>query len=393
MSNAFGENIRLTIFGQSHAPSIGAVIEGLPPGFAIDWEAVQAWLDRRAPGRDALSTARREQDIPRVISGLNARGETCGAPLCAVIDNKDARSCDYDELLYKPRPGHADYPAYIKTGGANDPRGGGAFSGRMTAPLCLAGAICAQILARSGIRTGARIAACAGVEDIPRKPDIIDEQTIAALSGKRFPTLDDGAGERMRGAILRAAAERDSVGGVIEAFALNVPPGWGDPMFGGLENRISQAVFAIPAVRGVAFGAGAGSGFGAANLKGSEHNDEYIIDTSNETSAAVRTRTNRHGGILGGISTGMPIVFEVAIKPTPSIGLPQQTVDLKYMASVGHSPASFVAEGQSPALKQTTLLISGRHDPCIVPRAVPCVEAALALALADAACASDKIKW
>ena len=361
MSNTIGERIRTTIFGQSHSPAIGCVIEGLPPWFAVDWEAVQAWLDRRAPGRDSISTARREGDAARVLSGLNERGETCGAPLCVMIDNAAARSSDYAALVNRPRPGHADYPAHVKTGGARDPRGGGEFSGRLTAPLCVAGAIAAQLLARRGIRTGVRVAACAGVEDEPRKLQHIDDAALDALAGQPFPTFSRDACARMRAAILGAASDMDSVGGVIEAYALNVPPGWGEPMFGGLENAIARMVFGIPAVRGIAFGAGEGSGFAAAGLRGSEHNDSYYYDET----GTIRTRTNRHGGILGGISTGMPIVFEAAIKPTPSVGLPQHTVDL--------------CTGEDVVIE-----IRGRHDPCIVQRAAPVVEAALALVLADA---------
>ncbi|GHU76830.1 chorismate synthase [Clostridia bacterium] len=367
MSNTIGERVRLTVFGQSHAPSIGAVIEGLPVGFKIDWDGVQSWLDRRAPGRNALSTARREADVPRVIAGLNVNGETCGAPLAVMIENGDARSADYNAIMESrvPRPGHADYPAWMKYDDAHDPRGGGFFSGRLTAPLVVAGAVAAQILAREGIRTGVRIAACAGIADKPRKVDPVNMAMLSALSGQAFPTLDAAVGESMRAAILAAAAEHDSVGGIVEAYAVGVPAGWGDPIFGGLENRIAQVVFGIPAVRGIAFGAGEGSGFAASALRGSQHNDSFYLDNDIENDGVVKTRTNRHGGILGGISTGSPIVFEVAFKPTPTIGIEQETVELST-----HSP--------------TTIKGSGRHDPCIVQRAAPVVEAALAFALLDA---------
>lgn len=355
MSNRIGDRISATVFGQSHAPGIGVVIEGLPAGFAIDWDAVQKVLDRRAPGRSRLATARREADTPRILSGLNEQGQTCGAPLCAVIENQDARSHDYDKLRETPRPGHADYPASVRAHGANDLRGGGEFSGRLTAPLCLAGAICMQLLARKGVEVGARIATIAGVEDAPIDSAQVDAVTLAAMRGKEFPVWDDGAGARMRQAIEQAQAELDSVGGIIEAWAIGVPAGLGDPMFDGLENRLARALFGIPGIKGVEFGAG----FAAAALRGSQHNDAYVF-----ADGTVRTRTNRHGGILGGISTGMPIALRVAVKPTPSIAREQETVNLK--------------TGE-PA----TLSIAGRHDPCIVPRAVVCVEAVVALVLAD----------
>jgi chorismate synthase len=364
MANHIGERVRLTIFGQSHAPAIGTVIEGLPAGFRVDWDAVQSWLDRRAPGRNALSTSRREADVPRVLSGLNANGETCGAPLAIMIENGDARSADYSSIIETraPRPGHADFSAWARFGEAYDPRGGGMFSGRLTAPLAVVGAISAQLLARDyGVETGVRVAECAGIEDRPRKADPIDCALLSQLRGQEFPVLDADAGGRMRGAILAASADRDSVGGIVEAYAVGVPAGWGSPMFGGLENRIAQCVFGIPAVRGIAFGAGEGSGFAAARLRGSGHNDAFFLD-----GGKVRTRTNRHGGILGGISTGMPIVFEVCFKPTPTIGVAQGSVEL-----VSNT--------------QTVLKGTGRHDPCIVQRAAPVVEAGLAFALLDAA--------
>lgn len=356
MSNRIGERIVLTIFGQSHAPAIGMVLEGLPAGFDIDWGAVQRVLDRRAPGRSRLSTARQEADVPRVLSGLNEQGLTCGAPLCAVIDNQDARSRDYESLRNTPRPGHADYPASVRTGGSWDNRGGGEYSGRLTAPLCLAGAICMQLLARHGITVGARIEAIAGVHDGAVDPATVDAALLERLSAKPFPVLADEAGTRMQAEIEAALAARDSVGGVIEAFAVGVPPGLGAPMFDGLENRLAQAIFGIPGVRGLSFGAG----FEAVGMRGSTHNDAYCRDKA----GAVRTKSNRHGGILGGLSTGMPINLHVAIKPTPSIGIEQETVNLQ--------------SGQG-----TTLTVEGRHDPCIVPRAVVCVEAALALVLTD----------
>ncbi len=328
MSNSFGERYRFTIFGQSHAPAIGVTIEGLPAGFTLDMAALQAFLDRRAPGKGQYTTARKEADAPEFIAGL-VDGHTCGAPVTAVIRNADARSGDYEALRRVPRPGHADWAAFVKYGPARDVAGGGQFSGRLTAPLCIAGGLALQLLAAEGISVSARILSIGGETE----PDAIQ-------------------------AVLAAAkAAGDSVGGVIECVAEGVPAGLGEPMFGGMENRIAQAVFAIPAVKGVEFGAG----FQAAALQGSENNDPFYYDDL----GVVRTRTNHHGGILGGITSGMPIEFRAAFKPTPSIAMEQDSVDLA-------------------AHENVKLTVSGRHDPCIVLRAVPCVEAAAAAAIYDA---------
>ena len=354
MSNTIGEKIRVTVFGQSHAPSIGAVIEGLPAGMKIDMERVRAFMARRAPGRDKLSTARKETDEPKIIAGLNEWGETCGAPLCMVIENSDQRSKDYSKLRDNPRPGHADYTAAVKFGGANDIRGGGQFSGRLTAPICFAGAVCMQLLEEKGIRIGAHIASIADVDD--ERFALPDDEILDRIASHAFPVIDEAAGERMQERILEAKSEGDSVGGVIEVCALNVPAGLGDPMFDGLENSLARAVFGVPAVRGVEFG----TGFAAARMRGSEHNDPFYV----KDDGTVATRTNHHGGILGGIASGMPVVMRVAIKPTPSISKEQETVSLGKMAG-------------------DRLIIEGRHDPCIVHRAVPCIESVLALAIAD----------
>ena len=355
MSNRLGHSILLTIFGQSHAPAIGCVIEGLPAGIGFDWDAVRAFMARRAPGGSPLSTPRREADEAEIVSGLNEKGLTCGAPLCAMIRNGDHHSADYDELRDKPRPGHADWPAFVKYGGHHDVRGGGAFSGRLTAPLCFAGALCLQLLKRRGIAVGARITSMGGVSDRAVDPMTLDDGALAALTKRALPVFDEAAGEAMRAAVERARAEGDSVGGVVEVFALNVPAGLGEPMFDGVENRLAQAIFGIPGVRGVEFGLG----FAAAGLRGSEHNDPYYYD-----GGAVRTRTDNHGGALGGITTGMPLVARAAFKPTPSIAREQATVSL--------------LRGEDARLS-----VRGRHDPCIVPRAVPCVEAAAAFVLCD----------
>ena len=354
MSNSYGERFKITIFGQSHAEAIGVVIEGIPAGIVLDLSAIRAMMTRRAPGNAPYATARKEPDLPEIVSGM-MNGVTCGAPLCALIRNKDSRSGDYDALRAVPRPSHADFAAYMKYGGQNDHRGGGSFSGRMTAPLVFAGAIAMQLLKKKGITVGAHIAQIGTVKDDPFDAANMDAAALDTLKEKPFCTLNDAAGEAMREAIAAAKAEGDSLGGVIECAAAGLPVGLGAPMFGGLENEIARCVFAIPAVKGVEFG----SGFAGASLRGSENNDPFCI-----RDGEIRTETNNHGGILGGLSSGMPLVFRAAFKPTPSIARPQQSVDL--------------ATGEP-----VTLEIPGRHDPCVVPRAVPCVEAACAVALAN----------
>lgn len=353
MSSSFGHNFRFTIFGQSHSPAIGVTIEGIPAGEKVDLEVLQAFLDRRAPGKSPTATARKEADRPEILSGL-VNGFTCGAPLTAVIRNTNTRSGDYANILDTPRPGHADFTAQMKFGGYQDVSGGGHFSGRLTAPLCIAGGICLQLLAREGITIGAHIASIAGIPDEPFDPVNLTSETLKGLSP--HSVLSEKAWEAMEKAILEAKSQGDSVGGIIECAALGLPAGLGDPMFDGLENRIAQAVFGIPAVRGLEFG----TGFAAANMRGSRHNDPFYMEGSR-----VRTATNHHGGILGGISSGMPLVFRAAVKPTPSIAPEQDSISF--------------AQGAN-----AKLTIHGRHDPCIVPRAVPCMEAAAAVAIYDA---------
>lgn len=326
MDCSCGENIHISIFGQSHSAAVGVTIEGIPAGEKIDLDRLGEFLARRAPGRDALSTSRREQDIPEILSGL-VDGVTCGAPLTAIIRNTDARPEDYEKIKNIPRPGHADLTARVKYGEARDWRGGGSFSGRMTAPLCIAGGIVIQLLERKGITVEARAVEIGGEHD------------AASMESAVRAARDDG----------------DSVGGIIECEVNGAPAGLGGPMFGGLESRISQLVFAIPAVKGIEFG----EGFASAMLRGSENNDAFV-----PVNGRVVTETNRCGGILGGISTGMPIVFRVAVKPTPSIRKEQKSVDLRTMEPV-------------------RLSVSGRHDPCIVPRALPAVESAAAIAIYD----------
>ena len=347
MSSSYGENLHLTIFGQSHSPAIGMTLEGIPAGEQIDFEALQRFLERRAPGRNAYSTARKEADAPEFLSGL--RGDTtCGVPLTAIIRNGDTRSKDYAPFSAVPRPGHADYTANVKYFGFQDYAGGGHFSGRLTAPLCIAGGVCLQILQRRGIEVISRIKAIGDVED--------PSPLTASTAEKAFPTVNEAAGEAMQAAIAQARAQGDSLGGVIECAVLGLPVGLGDPMFGGMENRIAGIVFGIPAVKGLEFGAG----FAAAKLRGSQNNDSYTVKDGR-----IETRSNHCGGILGGITNGMPLVFRAAIKPTPSIAMEQDSVNLE-------------------TLTEEKLRVGGRHDPCIVPRAVPVIEAAAAIAVYDA---------
>ena len=353
MSSEFGKNLRVSVFGQSHGAAVGVMIDGLPAGERIDMDELQAFLDRRRPGKDALSTARRETDVPEFLSGLRD-GVTCGAPLCAVIRNGDPHAADYAELADTPRPSHADYTAWVKWNGQADMRGGGHFSGRLTAPLCIAGGIAGQILARHGIFVGAHLAAV-GEENDEAFPLYPTAELFRAVAAKPFPTVSDAAGERMQRLILEAREARDSVGGVVECAAIGLPAGLGAPMFDGVENRLAAALFGIPAVKGVEFGAG----FAAARLRGSENNDALRVENGR-----IVTETNRAGGILGGITNGMPLTLRVGIKPTPSIGLPQRTVSLSRM-------------------ENTELTVRGRHDPCIAHRAVPVVEAVTACVLLD----------
>lgn len=354
MSSCFGSRIHVSIFGQSHSAAIGVTIDGLPAGEPVDLDVLQAFLNRRAPGTGHLVTPRKEADAVEILSGM-AGGRLCGAPLCAIIRNTNVRPGDYSQFSDLPRPGHADFTAQMKYHGAQDPSGGGHFSGRLTAPLCIAGGICLQLLQAKGIRVGAHIQSIANVADRPFDPVSVCPADFDAILTHRLPVLDETAAGAMADAILSAKAEGDSVGGVIECAVTGLSAGVGEPMFGGLENRIASAVFAVPAVKGIEFG----NGFAAAKLRGSENNDAFAVENGR-----VVTETNRHGGILGGISSGMPLLFRVAIKPTPSILRPQQTVSMKRM-------------------EEAQLTIHGRHDPCIVPRALPCIEAACALALYD----------
>ena len=350
MSSTYGENIKLSVFGQSHGPAIGMTLDGIPAGLSVDMDALNAFTARRAPGQNANSTPRKEADEPEFLSGI-VDNYTCGAPIAAIIRNTNTRSGDYSALKDCPRPGHADFSAQIKYKGFQDIAGGGHFSGRLTAPICIAGGLCKQWLESKGIRIGAHISQIADVAD-----DGLDwtNPNLDAI-GRNFPVINPSAGIKMQDAIAKAKAELDSIGGIIECFVTGMPAGLGGPMFGGIEGKIAQAIYGIPAVKGVEFGAG----FGVCNLRGSENNDPYTIEDG-----VIKTKTNNAGGILGGISTGMPIVFRTALKPTPSIGVTQQSVSLS-------------------KLEQQSLSVQGRHDPCIIPRAVPVVEATTAITIFD----------
>ncbi len=352
MSSTYGEKIKISVFGESHGGGIGVVIDGLPAGEAIDFDAVLAQMARRAPGRDKTATPRKESDTPRVLSGMLG-GVLTGAPLCAVIENTNTRSQDYGDLLAKPRPGHSDYTAYIKYHGANDIRGGGHFSGRITAPLVFAGAVCRQLLERRGIQIAAHIQSVGSIHDKPFDPVAVPSALIKRLSASSFALIDESAEEAVRAEIEAARLAQDSVGGTIECAVTGLPAGVGEPMFDGLEGAIAKAVFGVPAVKGIEFGAG----FALAAMRGSRANDAFCYQNGH-----VVTETNHCGGILGGIANGMPLIFRCAVKPTPSISQPQKTVDLQ--------------TGEN-----TVLTIHGRHDPCIVPRAVPVIEAVTALAI------------
>ena len=350
MSSTYGENLKLSIFGQSHGAGIGMILDGIPAGLSVDLDELQSFLNRRAPGQNDWSTPRKEEDKPEFLAGI-LDGYTCGAPIAAAIYNKNTRSGDYNNLKDAPRPGHADYAAQVKYGGWQDAAGGGHFSGRLTAPLCIAGGLCKQWLEEMDIRISAHIvqighAKTKGFDPMHPQLDHI---------GQIFPTLTAESAETFQTVISEARSQGDSVGGVIECAVIGLPAGIGEPMFGGVESRIAQIIYGVPAVKGIEFGAG----FGAAALTGKENNDAFTV-----ADGQICTVTNNCGGILGGITNGMPLLFRVAIKPTPSIAKPQQTVNLK--------------TGEI-----TTIEIKGRHDPCIVPRAIPVIEAAAAIAIFD----------
>ncbi len=350
MSSMYGDNLKLSIFGQSHAPAIGMTLDGIPAGLQVDAIRLQEFLNRRAPGQNNYSTTRREADAPQFLCGI-VNGCTCGAPITALIHNTNTRSADYSNLKDQPRPGHADYTAQIKYKGYQDVAGGGHFSGRLTAPLCIAGGLCIQWLESKGIKIHAYIKSIGTVQG----PSLDPVEPDFSRLRDDFPAADPMIGMKMQEEIAKAKEAGDSLGGVIECVITGLPAGLGEPMFGGMESKLSQIIFGIPAVKGLEFG----SGFYGSSLSGSQNNDPFTV-----CNGAIRTVTNNAGGILGGITNAMPLIFRAAIKPTPSISQSQQTVSLS-------------------KLENTQLQIKGRHDPCIVPRAVPVMEACAAIALFD----------
>lgn len=365
MGGTFGETIKMTIFGESHGESVGLVIDGLPPGVELNMGMVESEMKRRRPGKNLLSTQRQETDSFVVQSGF-FEGRTTGTPLCVIIPNRDSHSGDYALLQSSMRPGHADYAGRIRYNGYNDYRGGGHFSGRLTAPLVLMGAIAQQLLAVKSIILGAHIAGVGEIKDQCFSPLGESRETLAALKTMMVPVLDGEKGKLMEHCILEARADGDSVGGIIECIITGLPAGLGNPFFDSVESRLSHALFSIPAVKGVEFG----DGFGFAAMKGSDANDEFYFEDD-----VVKTKTNHNGGINGGITNGMPLLFKVALKPTSSISKPQHTVNMDQR-------------------ENTTLEIKGRHDPCIVQRAVPVVEAVAAWTLLDVLMTTGKqVVW
>lgn len=353
MSANWGHNIELSLFGESHGQAIGIVIGNLPAGVRLDMDAIRWYMKRRAPGQNKMSTPRQEKDEVQIVSGL-LDGVTTGAPLCAMIQNSDQHSRDYSELKVKMRPGHSDYPAYVKYHGYNDVRGGGHFSGRLTAPLVFAGSVARQILQEKGIVIGAHIKRIHNIEE-PSFPVDVDDDLLKQLSSQLYPVLDQHIFSQMQNEIEEARMHQDSVGGMIECAIINVPAGIGNPFFDSIESHLSSLLFSIPAVKSISFG----SGEDITKMYGHEANDSYYYQNGQ-----VKTKTNHNGGITGGISNGMPIIVNVGIKPTPSISQLQQTVNVETQTD-------------------TQIQVKGRHDPCIVPRAVVVVESMVALAILD----------
>ncbi len=354
MKNSFGNAVTLTLFGESHGPAVGAVLDGIAPGIPVNEAEIAAAMARRRGG-GVLSTSRREEDRVHFISGVY-NGYTAGDSIAMVIENHNVRSADYAALQNLPRPGHADYAARQKYLGFEDPRGGGHFSGRITAPLVAAGALCRSILAEKGILIGTHLARCGGVSDaaFAGNEETLREQ-LQTLNARQLAVLDPNAGDAMTKAITAAAQGGDSVGGILETAVVGLPAGAGEPFFDSVESVLSHLLFSIPAVKGVEFGAG----FAMADLPGSRANDAFCL-----RQGRVETQTNHNGGINGGVTNGMPVLLRTAIKPTPSIARPQQTVDLA-------------------AMQPAELQIKGRHDPCILPRARVVQDSAVALGLLD----------
>lgn len=353
MKSEFGQQLHVSIFGESHGPYIGCEVNAFPSGEAVDLNQLKAFMDRRKPGKTPYTTPRKEEDLPKLESGLTD-GKTDGTLFRAIIENSNQHSGDYDALHLKPRPSHADYTAVVKYGKDTDLRGGGHFSGRLTAPLCIAGGIAKQILARRGIYVGAHLSSVGEEQDswFPLHPT---KELFDQLAEKEFPVLSDRCGKRMEKELKFAVKDGDSIGGTVECSVIGLPAGLGTPRFGGIESQLSTVLFGIPAVKGVEFG----EGFLGSTYYGSDYNDTFYVDNG-----TVLTKTNHVGGVLGGMTDGMPVNFRVAFKPTPSISLPQQTVDLETM-------------------EETIIEIKGRHDPCVAIRGVPVIEAATALVILD----------
>ncbi len=356
MPSIWNNGLKISIFGESHSEAIGVVIDNLPAGKPIDMAQVRNFLRRRQAKSDGTTTSRIEPDLPQVLSGL-INDTTTGTPLCLMIQNTNTHSSDYDNLKTTVRPGHADYTGFVKYHGANDIRGGGHFSGRLTACMVAAGAICGQILASKGIYAGAHLLSVNHIEDQKLDSISITKQQIEQLQALPFPVIQEKTRTEIIDLINDARMNLNSVGGVVECIAIGMPAGTGSPIFDGIESILSSLMFAIPGVKGIEFG----RGFECTKLYGSENNDEFYIDDANQ----VKTKTNNHGGILGGITSGMPIDFRVAFKPTASISTKQHTIDVK-------------------TYQNTTLHIVGRHDPCIAVRAVPVVEACCNIGLLSA---------
>lgn len=354
MSGMWGIKIKISIFGESHGNAIGINIDGLPSGLELNLEDIAYEMRRRAPGKSPLSTARSEEDIPEILSGY-FNGKTTGTPLCAIIRNTNTRSKDYSLLKDVMRPGHADYSGNIRYNGFNDYRGGGHFSGRITAPLVFAGAICKQILKEKGIVVAAHVKSIKDIKDKSFLDSDIDLNSVEALKTFELPLIDKSIEENMRKEILEAKEDMDSVGGTIECGVFGINPGVGDPFFDSVESTLAHLLFSVPAVKGVEFG----RGFELTNMRGSQANDEIYYEDGK-----VKTRTNNNGGILGGITNGMPIIFTTAIKPTSSIGKEQKTVNIN-------------------TKENTILKVEGRHDPCIVQRAIPVIEAVTAIGILE----------
>ncbi len=354
MSGVWGKNIKYSIYGESHGNGIGILIDGLPPGINLDLEKINFEMDRRRPGKSRTATSRNEADAFEILSGY-FNNKTTGAPLCIVIKNSNTISGDYAEVKNIMRPGHADYTGFVKYQGFNDYRGGGHFSGRLTAPLVFAGAIAKQILEEKGIYILAHVDSIGSIKDHRFDMLEVTEENLKKLGCMEIPTLRANAEEEMRDAILSCSKEKDSIGGSVECAILNLPVGLGEPFFDSVESTLAHLLFSIPAVKGVEFG----EGFNFSSMKASDANDEYYYHGNK-----VKTYTNNNGGILGGITNGMPVVFRTAIKPTPSISKTQRSINIA-------------------TKEEDTLEVKGRHDPCIVPRAVPVIEAVAAMAILE----------